>query len=56
MLGTLFLFPTSTSIGLFSHFKEPDTKTVPIGSGGLHRTEIFILPNPLSKIIMNMLL
>lgn len=47
LLGPLFLFPTPVSIASsFSHFKGPDTKNVPIWSGGLHRIEIFILQNP----------
>ena len=53
VLGPLFLFPTPISMGLFSHFKGPDTKNAPIWSGGLHRTEIFILQNLVDKRIMN---
>lgn len=40
--GPFFLFPTPTSIGLFSHFKVPDIKNVPLWSGGLQRIGIFI--------------
>lgn len=51
-----FLFPTPTSIGLFSHFKVSDIKNVPLWSGRLQRIAILILQNSVVKIIMNSLI